>query len=189
MDPAKKIVDELHQKIDKSTHHLKEHLAGIRTGRASPSLIDTVRVEYYGTMTPLGQMAHISVPEARQLLVTPFDKNPQLLKEIERSVLKADLGCSPQSDGKVLRLMLPPLSGEQRTRLAAKVKDITEQARVALRNERRDAKKHADQAKKDGLLSEDACKKLNEKIDAEIKAGEAKLDDVLKHKTKEILED
>lgn len=189
MDPTAQVLNDLKAKIEKTVKHVKDQLAGIRTGRASPALVDTVRVDYYGTPTPLQQMAHISVPEPRQLLIKPFDNNPQVIKEIERALLKSSLGLTPQADGKVLRLVLPPLSGEQRQKLVAKVKELVEQNRVALRNERRDANKHADQAKKDGTLTEDACKGLHEKVDQELKTAEHKLDDLLKGKSKEILEE
>jgi ribosome recycling factor len=174
MDPLKQITDDLHAKVEKSVKHLKDQLAGIRTGRASPALVDTIKVDYYGTMT---------------LLIKPFDQSPPILKEIEKAIQKSSLGLNPQLDGKVVRLSMPPLSGEQRQKLAAKVKEITETSRVALRNERRDANKHADQAKKDGTLTEDQCKKLHEKVDLEIKAGETKLEEILKLKSKEILEE
>lgn len=188
MDPSAAIIQDLKAKVDKTLKHLKDQLAGIRTGRASPTLVDTIRVDYYGTPTPLQQIAHVSVPEPRQLLIKPFDGSPQVLKEVERAIQKSDLGLNPQGDGKVLRLILPPLSGEQRQKLAAKVKDLTEQNRVALRNERRDANKHTDQGKKDGKLTEDQCKKVHELVDKELKAAEVRMDEVLKAKTKEILE-
>jgi ribosome recycling factor len=189
MDPSTQILNDLKAKIEKTVKHVKEQLGGIRTGRASPTLVDTIRVDYYGTPTPLQQMAHVSVPEPRQLMIKPFDQSPPVMKEIERALLKSDLGLTPHGDGKVLRLQLPPLSGEQRQKLAVKVKDLVEQNRVALRNERREANKHADQAKKDGKLTEDQSKKLHEKVDAEMKAAETRMDEVLKHKQKEILEE
>lgn len=188
MDPIQTILNDLKQKTDKTLKHLKERLGGVRTGRASPTLVDTIRVDYYGTATPLAQVAHISVPEPRQLLIKPFDGSPQILKEIERAIQKSDLGLNPQSDGKLLRLVMPPLSGEQRQKLAHKVKDLVEADRVALRNERRDANKVADQFKKDGKLTEDQCKKAHEAIDKELKAVDVKMDEALKVKTKEILE-
>ncbi len=188
MDPASnKILGHLDEQIEKSVRHLREQLAGIRTGRASPALVETIRVDYYGSPTPLNQLAHISVPEARQLLIKPFDAS--VLKEVEKAILKSDLGLNPSSEGKMLRLTLPPLSGEQRQKLAAKVKDLTEQARVALRNERREANKHADQALKDGKLSEDQNRDLHTQIQDRLKAGEGKLDDALKAKTKEIMDE
>src|SRR5436190_24383264 len=181
------ILNDLKAKIDKTLKHVKDQFGTIRTGRASPTLVDTVRVDYYGTPTPLQQMANVSVPEARQLVIKPFDVSA--LKEIEKAIQKANLGMSVQSDGKILRLLLPPLSGEQRQKLVVKVKDLAEQNRVALRNERRDANKHLDQGKKDGKLTEDQHKKLHERVDQELKAGEVKLDEVLKAKSKEILEE
>ncbi|MBL8751493.1 MAG: ribosome recycling factor [Planctomycetes bacterium] len=189
MDPHASILTDLKQKTDKTLKHLKEQLGSIRTGRASPTLVDTIRVDYYGTATPLNQIAHISVPEPRQLLIKPFDNSPQVMKDIERSIQKSDLGLNPQSDGKVLRLQLPPLSGEQRQKLVGKVKDLVEQNRVALRNERRDANKLADQMKKDGKLTEDQCKKAHEAVDKELKGVEARLEEALRAKSKEILEE
>ena len=114
---------------------------------------------------------------------------PDVIREIEKAILKSDLGLNPQGDGKALRLVMPPLSGEQRTKLVAKVKDLVEQNRVALRNERRDANKQADQMKKDGDMTEDQLKKAHDLIDKALKACEAKLDDALKAKSREILED
>ncbi|MBL8725482.1 MAG: ribosome recycling factor [Planctomycetes bacterium] len=189
MEPYATILNELKQRTDKTQKHLKDRLGGIRTGRASPTLVDTIRVEYYGTMTPLAQIAHISVPEPRQLMIKPFDGSPQVVKDIERAIQKSDLGLNPQSDGKLLRLIMPPLSGEQRQKLVHKVKDLCEQDRVALRNERRDANKVADQMKKDGKLTEDQCKKAHEAIDKELKQVEQRIDEMLKQKSKEILEE
>ena len=167
--------------------HLVEQFRTIRTGRASPALVETIRVDYYGTPTPIQQLAHVSVPEPRQLLLKPYDLGA--LKEMERAIQKSDLGLNPSSDGKVLRLTLPPLSEEQRKKLVGRVKELAEAGRVALRNERREANKHADQGKKDGKLTEDACKKLHEKIDAEMKTAETRIDEVLRGKSKEILEE
>jgi ribosome recycling factor len=110
------------------------------------------------------------------------------VKEIERAIQKSDLGLNPQSDGKVLRLMMPPLSGEQRTKIAGKVKDLVEQNRVALRNERRDANKLADQMKKDGKITEDQCKKAHEVFDKELKAAETRMEEAFRLKSKEIME-
>mgnify|MGYP001195462157 CR=1 FL=1 len=183
------IIEELKEKTGKTVKHLRDQLASIRTGRASPALVDTLRAEYYGTPTPLNQLAHISVPEARQLMIKPFDAAPEVMKEIEKAINKSNLGLNPQSDGKLIRLNLPPLSGEQRQNLVAKVKDLIEQNRVALRNERRDANKSADLMKKDGEMTEDQLKRAHEAIDKELKSLEAGLDDAFKSKSKEILED
>ena len=183
------IIEELNEKTEKTVKHLRDQLASIRTGRASPALVVTIRADYYGSPTPLNQIAHISVPEARQLLIKPFDASPDVIKEIEKSIQKSNLGLNPVSDGKSLRLNMPPLSGEQRQNLVAKVKDLVEQNRVALRNERRDANKAADGMKKDGDLTEDQCKRAHDLIDKALKALEGKLDECLKVKSKEIMED
>jgi ribosome recycling factor len=189
MEPYASLINDLKQKTEKTLKHLKEQLGSIRTGRASPTLVDTIRVDYYGTPTPLHQIAHISVPEPRQLMIKPFDGSPQVTTDIEKAIQKSDLGLNPQSDGKMLRLSMPPLSGEQRHKLVAKVKDLIEQNRVALRNERRDANKLADQMKKDGKLTEDLCKKAHDAIDKELKVVEAKLEESFRAKSKEILEE
>ncbi|MBL8731414.1 MAG: ribosome recycling factor [Planctomycetes bacterium] len=189
MEPYAKILDDLKLKTEKTLKHVKDQLGSIRTGRASPTLVDTIRVDYYGTATPLAQIAHVSVPEPRQLMIKPFDSSPQVIKDIEKAIQKSDLGLNPQSDGKVLRLIMPPLSGEQRQKLVHKVKDLIEQNHVALRNERRDANKAADQLKKDGKLTEDLCKKAHDAIDKELKVVEHKLEDALKAKSKEIMEE
>ena len=189
MEPYAELIDALKLRTDKTLKHVKEQLGGIRTGRASPTLVDTIRVDYYGTSTPLHQIAHISVPEARQLMIKPFDSSPAVVKDIEKAIQKSDLGLNPQTDGKQLRLTMPPLSGEQRQKLVAKVKDLVEQNRVALRNERRDANKAADQMKKDGKLTEDQCKKAHEAVDRELKGVEHRLEELLRAKSKEILEE
>jgi ribosome recycling factor len=189
MEPYASILADLKQKTDKTQKHLKDQLGSIRTGRASPTLVDTIRVDYYGTSTPLNQIAHISVPEPRQLLIKPFDGSPQVVKDIEKAIQKSDLGLNPQSDGKQLRLSLPPLSGEQRQKLVGKVKNLVEENRVALRNERRDANKLADQMKKDGKLTEDQCKKAHEAIDKDLKGVEQRLEELLRAKSKEIMEE
>jgi ribosome recycling factor len=184
---SKKAVAELKQKLDKTIQHLTDQLRTIRTGRAAPALVDTIKVDYYGTPTALNQLAHVSVPEPRQLMVKPFDVSA--IKEIERAILKSDLGLTPSSDGKVLRLTLPPLSEEQRKKLVHKVKELAETARVALRNTRRDAKKHADQVERDAHVSEDVTRHLVDEIQKQLKAAETKVEELLKKKTDEIMEE
>ncbi len=186
-DAAQHILDEFQSKLDKAVHHLTDQLSSIRTGRASPALVDTIRVEYYGSPTPLQQLAHISVPEPRQLLLKPFDAT--VLKDMERALLKSGLGLTPNSDGKVLRLSLPPLSGEQREKLVAKVREIAESSRVALRYARRDANKTADTAGKSGGLNEDQNRDLHESVDKALKKAEKDVSVILDKKTVEIRED
>jgi ribosome recycling factor len=178
---------EFEDRADKSIAHLAETLAGIRTGRASPALVEHIKVPAYGTSTPLNQLAHVSVPEARQLVVKPFD--PSILKDIERALLTSDLGLTPSSDGKLLRLTLPPLSEEQRKKLAVRVKDFAEQTRVALRNERRDANKKAEHALKAHQITEDLNREIHDAIQESLKGHEKKIDEILARKTQEIMED
>lgn len=183
----KQILDAITGKMDKTVQHLSDQLRTIRTGRAAPALLEGVRVEYYGSSMPLNQVANISVPEPRQLLIKPFDAS--MLKEIDRAIQGANLGMAPMTEGKQIRLQLPPLSEEQRKKLVAKVKEICEGTRVALRNERRDGNKAADTAAKDGKITDDHRDDLHAKIQDALKKGEAKIDELLKKKTHEILED
>jgi ribosome recycling factor len=173
-------------RMEKAVKHLQDMLRNVRTSQASPALVENLRVDYYGTPTPLSQLASISVPEPRQLMVKPFDAS--ILMEVSKAIQKSDLGINPQSDGKVLRLTLPQLSGDQRKKYATKVKEICEEARVALRNCRRDLNKLGDQSKKDGDLTEDKNKKLHEEIQKLLKETEGRVDSALEKKTKEVLE-
>ncbi len=182
----KEIVKEAKLRMDKAVKHLQDLLRSVRTSQASPALVENIRVDYYGTPTPIAQLGSISVPEPRQLMIKPFDGS--ILTEMSKSIQKSDLGINPQNDGKVLRLVLPQLSGEQRKKYAAKVKEMCEEARVALRNTRRDLNKMADQAKKDGELTEDENKKLHDEIQKLLKEFEGNVDVVLDKKTKEVTE-
>ncbi len=182
----KEIMKEGGQRMDKAIKHLQDMLRNVRTSQASPALVENIRVDYYGTQTPISQLASISVPEPRQLMVKPFDGS--ILAEMGKAIQKSDLGINPQSDGKVLRLTLPQLSGEQRKKYAVKVKEICEEARIALRNCRRDLNKLADQAKKDSELTEDENKKLHDDIQKPLKDPEGRVDTSLEKKTKEVME-
>ena len=174
------------QRMDKALAHTKDMLRGIRTSRASSALVDNVRVDYYGTPTPLPQMAQISIPEARQIMIKPFDVS--IIKEIEKALQKSDLGIGPESDGKVIRLNLPPLSGDQRKKYAAKAKELCEEGRVALRNVRRDANKEADGLLKSKEITEDDNKDLHKEIQDLLKKFEEQVNDLQERKNKEILE-
>jgi ribosome recycling factor len=182
----KAIMDEGQDRMDKAVKHLQDMLRSVRTGQASPALVENIRVDYYGTPTPISQLGSISIPEARQIVIKPFDAS--VLKEMGKAIQKSDLGITPQDDGKVLRLTLPQLSGDQRKKYAAKVKEMCEEARVAMRNSRRDLNKLADQGKKDGELTEDENHKLHEDIQKLLKDSEARVDSLLEKKTKEVLE-
>ncbi|MFT5291233.1 MAG: ribosome recycling factor [Planctomycetota bacterium] len=173
-------------RFDKGLEHLREQLQRIRTGRASAALVDNIRVDYYGTATPVSQLASISIPEPRTIVIKPFDAS--ILKELVKAVGQADLGSSPQDDGKVVRLTLPPLSGEQRKKFGAKVRDIGEEARVAMRNTRRDLNKHADVEAKGGGLTEDENRKLHDDVQKLLKVYEGKVDTAIAKKVKEVEE-
>ena len=177
---------EAEEKMEKSADVLKSDFRGMRTGRAHPGLLDPIRVDYYGSPTPLKQISQVMVPEANQLVVKPFAATD--LKEIEKAILKSELGITPQNDGKVLRLTIPPLSEQRRKQLVAQAKERTEQARVAIRNVRRDANKEADALLQDGEVGEDDAKKLKEEIDELTKKYTKSVDDQLAAKTGELME-
>jgi len=180
------ILLETEDKMDKAVAHVVSEFNHIRTGRATPGLVDGVRVDYYGAPTPLKQLATISIPEARLIVIKPFD--PGSIKEIERAIQKSELGVTPMSDGKLVRLNLPPLSEEQRRKLAARCKELAEAARVSIRNIRRDSNKAADGAKNDGAITEDQDKALKDEIQSLTKKYEGNVDAALESKTKEIME-
>ncbi len=181
------LITDTKAKMDRAVGHTRDLLKNIRTSRASASLVEHIRVDYYGTPTPLAQMAQISVPEARQLLIKPFDMSS--LKEIDKAIQKSDIGISPENDGKVIRLTMPPLSGEQRKKYAAKAKDLVEEGRVALRNIRRDVNREADALLKAGGCTEDEHKRLQEGIQKTLKDYEGILSEVQDRKTREIMEE
>ncbi len=180
------IMKEGGDRMDKAVKHLQDMLRAVRTSQASPALVENIRVDYYGTPTPISQLGSISVPEPRQLMIKPFDIS--VLSEVAKAIQKSDLGINPQNDGKVLRLTLPQLSGEQRKKYAVKVKEICEEARISMRNSRRDLNKMADAAKKDSELTEDENKKLHDEIQELLKTSEGRVDKLLEKKTKEVLE-
>jgi ribosome recycling factor len=182
----KEIVKDGRERMDKVMKHLADQMRAVRTGQASPAMVENIRVDYYGSQTPISQLGSISVPEPRLIAIKPFDGS--ILDAISKAIMKSDLGINPQSDGKVLRLTMPQLSGEQRQKIAAKVKDMCEETRIALRNTRRDLNKSADAAKKDGELTEDANHDLHDEIQELLKEYEGKIGAVQDNKTKEVLE-
>jgi ribosome recycling factor len=173
------------ERMEKAINKLKSDLTGIRTGRANPGLVDSLRVEAYGSPVPIKQIASVSAPEPQQLLIRPFD--PSTIKDIERGIINSDLGLAPNSDGKVIRLNIPPLSGDVRKKMVARTKELAEEAKVAIRNVRRDANKHADQAEKDGELSEDEAKGLKDEIQDLTKKYEGKANDLATAKESEVM--
>ena len=180
------VMKDTRERMEKALKHTQEQLRHIRTSRASSGLVENLRVEYYGTPTPLNQIAQISIPEPRQIVIKPFDANA--LEDIGKAVHKSDLGIAPENDGKVVRLNMPPLSGDQRKKYAAKAKEIAEEGRVAMRNVRRDANKEADSLQKNGTITEDDNRGLHEEIQKLLKDYEGKVGEVQDRKTAEILE-
>ena len=178
------IVKEAKTRMEKTCEHLESDLQGIRTGRASAGLVDHIKVDYYGSMTPISQMAQVSIPDPKTIMVKPFDTTQ--LAAIEKAILASDLGITPQSDGKVVRLPVPMLTQEQRKKLSNHVKDLAEGQRVAIRNIRRDCNKHAQAAKKDSGLSEDDEKSLEKEIQELTKQYEAQVTALAAKKSEEI---
>ncbi|MGQ0613148.1 MAG: ribosome recycling factor [Planctomycetaceae bacterium] len=179
------ILAEAQEKMDKAVEHFAHELRGVRSGRATPALVDGIRVDYYGTQTPIGQMAQISTPEPRQILIKPFDATQ--VKEVAKAIQASDLGVTPAIDGKLIRLNLPPLSEERRKKLVGLVKERAEAARVAVRGTRRDAIKNADTAQKEGDLTEDDLRDCKEEIQEQTKRAEEKVDEHLKKKIDELM--
>src|SRR2546421_13111671 len=150
---SEEILFDAEERMEKAVNVYRDELRGLRTGRATPALVDSIRVEYYGSPTPLKQLAHISTPDPQQIVIRPFDQS--VLKEVEKAIRSSDLGMSPNNDGKLIRLTVPPMSGEQRQKMVARIKKSAEEAKVALRNIRRDANKGFDQAEKAKEMTED----------------------------------
>ena len=180
------VVSELKTRIDRTLDDLRRELGKIRTGRANLSVLDSVRVNYYGTPTPLTGVASLSVPEPRLITIKPWDKG--LIKEIERGLKEANLGINPMNDGEIIRLPIPPLTEERRKEIAKQVRSKGEEHKVAIRNERRDANEKLKELLKKKSISEDDLKRTNEKVQKETDQGIARVDEVLQKKEKEVME-
>ena len=186
---ADDILLDVEERMEKALDVLKHAMTGIRTGRANPGLVDTLRVEAYGSPTPIKQLASVGVPpdQPSQIVIRPFD--PGTLKDIEKAVQASGLGFNPINDGRVLRLNVPPLSTEVRRKMVGRTKDLSEETKVAVRNVRRDGNKLADQSEKDKSLSEDDCKKLKEEIQDLTKKYESRANDLARAKEAEVMEE
>ena len=181
-DTLREAVERMQSALDM----LEEDLSGIRTGRASPALVERLTVEYYGMNTPLIQLASISVPEPRQLLIRPFD--PATLKDIERGIMASDLGLTPNSDGKVIRLTLPQLTEERRLELVRIVNNRMEETRVKIRNVRRDLIRDLREFEKEGLISEDEQERGEKELQELTDKINSKVEEIGERKEKEIME-
>lgn len=177
---------ELEEKMEKTVSALKDQFNGIRTGRASASIFDKVRVDYYGTKSPLNQVATIAIPEARSVIITPFDKS--LISEIEKGISLADLGLNPSNDGKVIRISIPPLTADRRKELVKQIKGIAENSRTAIRNIRRDGNDDFKKQQKAGELTEDALKTAENDLQKETDKYIAEINKIYDSKEKEIME-
>jgi len=174
------------ERMTRSIEVLKKDFASIRTGRASLSLLDGILVNYFDTQTPLQQLATLSIPESRQITIQPWDQ--KIIPDIEKAILKSDLGLTPSNNGKIIRIIIPPLTEERRKQLVKAVKKKAEESKVAIRNIRRDANDDLKKLEKEKQLSEDEAKKLHDEVQKVTDTYIAKVDDVLKHKEKEIME-
>ena len=173
-------------RMDKTIAALKDEFKALRTGRASASIFDRVRVDYYGTPTPLNQVSTISVPEARSIVIQPFDKS--LISEIEKAILKSELGLNPSNDGKVIRISIPPLTAERRKELVKQAKSIAENSRVAIRNIRRDGNDELKKQQKDGTITEDDLKTGETDLQKSTDKYIQDINKILEEKDKEIME-
>jgi ribosome recycling factor len=183
---ADEILLDVEDRMEKAVAVLKNALAGIRTGRAHPGLVDSLRVDCYGQPTPIKQIASVAVPEPTQLVIRPYD--PTMLKEIEKAIVASDLGLNPQNDGKIIRLVIPPLSTEVRRKLVHRIKELAEEAKISIRNVRRDGNKAADQGEKEKVFSEDECERIKEEIQKLTKKFEDLVNDLAKKREAEVME-
>src|SRR5215213_10232591 len=180
------LVDDAKTRMDKSVESMRHELTGVRTGRASSALLDRIQVEYYGTRTPLNQLAQISVPDARLLVITPYDKSA--IKDIEKAVMESDLGLNPANDGAVVRLPIPQLTEDRRKELVKVARHIAEEGRIAVRNVRRDVIHHLKELVDKGEVGADEEHRAEDRVQKLTDEHTKAIDDLLKHKEAEILE-
>lgn len=183
---AKQVLTTAKEKMDKAIQSFSRELATIRAGKASPSLLDKVSVDYYGVATPIIQLAGISVPEPRLLVIQPYDKS--IMKDIEKAILASDLGLTPANDGSVIRITIPPLTEERRRELVKLVKKYSEDAKVAVRNIRRDANDELKKLEKNGEITEDELRGYTDDVQKLTDEHVAKIDGITKEKEKELME-
>lgn len=175
----------LTEKMEKSINVLREDLGALKAGRANPKMLDKIEVEYYGTPTMINQLANVSIPEARIILIQPYDKSA--MKDIEKAILKSDLGLNPSSDGNTIRLIIPELTGETRKELVKSVKKSGEDLKIVLRSQRRDANDKIKNAKKNSDITEDEAKTLEDKVQKETDKFVVLVEKIVADKEKEIM--
>ena len=180
------IYQETKDNMGKSIEALENELKRVRTGRASLSILDPIRVDYYGTLTPLNQMASLSIPESRLITIQPWDVS--VIKDVEKALLKSDLGLTPSNDGKLIRIAIPPLTEERRKQLVRSIQKKSEEFKIAVRNIRRDSNEMVKSLKKDGEISEDDAFRAQDQVQKITDEHTQLIDDIFKEKEKEILE-
>jgi ribosome recycling factor len=186
-DMASMVIDDTKDRMARAVERARSEFSSIRTGRASPALVEKIPVEYYGSDVPLQQLAGFSVPEARMLVISPFDKGA--MAAIEKAIRQSDLGLNPSNDGNNIRLSFPPLTAERRKEYVKVVKAMAEDGRIAVRNLRRSGRQELEAFEKDGELSEDELSRAEKALDKITHAAEAEIDAALAHKEQELLED
>jgi ribosome recycling factor len=184
-DPIQDVLDAAEERMDETVSYLRSELNTIRAGRATPAMLDNVKVDYYGSMTPLNQVASVSAPQADLLVVQPYDRNA--LNDIERAIMKANLGLNPSNDGEKIRIPIPPLSEERRKELARTARERAEEAKISIRNIRRDTKDTIGKAIKEHTLSEDVQYGAEEDLQEITDVHTAKVDALVERKQKEIM--
>ena len=179
-------VDEANDKMHKAVTHLQEEFSAVRTGRAVPALVEKLKVDYYGAETPLQQLAGITAPEPRVLLIAPYDKGA--MKAIEKAIQQSDLGVNPSNDGNNIRIVFPELTGDRRKELVKRVKSLAEEGKVAVRNVRRHARQELEHMEKDGEISRDELDRVEKDLEKLTHDVVAEIDTMTGHKEKELLE-
>lgn len=185
--PADEILMDCEARMEKAIEVLKKNLGGIRTGRANPGLVDSLRVDVYGSPTPIKQIASVGAPEPTQIVIRPYDAS--VIKEIEKAIVASELGFNPQSDGRVVRINVPALSTDVRKKMVSRIKELSEDAKVSIRNVRRDGNKAADQEQKDKILTEDQRDDVKDSVQELTKKFEAQVNDAAKARETEVMED
>ncbi len=180
------ILDEASTKMSDAVDHAKREFSGVRSGKATPALVDRIQVDYYGSMVPLQQIAGFSLPEARLLVISPFDKSA--IEAIEKAISASDLGLTPSNDGTVIRLSFPPLTEERRRDLVKVVRNMAEESRLTVRSARRSARSDLEQMQKDGDASEDDISRAEKQVDSLTEKYETEIDTALQRKEDELLE-
>lgn len=180
------LIAELKQKMEKSIKALQDELSKVRTGRASAAILEDIKVDYYGVLTPLQQVATLGVPESRLITIAPWD--PKLISDIEKSILKSGIGLNPTNDGKVIRLPIPPLTEERRKDLVKMVRKIGEESKIAIRHIRREAMDSLKKSEKDGEIPKDDVKHLTDEVEKTTHQFVEKVDQMMVHKEGELME-